>query len=309
MRLRHDVAVRAVRFAATTPPARRPGLDALETADASSIAPSNPIVSIGPIRALPGVDELLAGRRDHVVAVSPIVGGAALKGPADRMLAELGHEPTVVGVARLYAPIAATLVIDPADAALAATVEAAGMRALVVPSVMTTPRPRPRSTATSSRRHPRLARRTTPDAQRSLGARIAARPSSSGGPGRPAEVDPGPDRRDREAGQLVDRRRTYTGGGPAAASSAHRSRTDVCTPVPMLTTRPLPRRPDRTRASTTSSTNTKSRVWRPSPAMRGASPPRGGRDRRGDHATVGPLARAVHQATARAVNSMPERSR
>ncbi len=102
------------------------------------IAPSNPIVSIGPIRALRGVDELLAERRESVVAVSPIVGGAALKGPADRMLADLGHESSVVGVAELYRSIAATLVIDPADESLAAAVEAAGMRCVVTPSVMTT---------------------------------------------------------------------------------------------------------------------------------------------------------------------------
>jgi LPPG:FO 2-phospho-L-lactate transferase len=137
VRLRHAVAVRAVRFAGSA--AARPTgevLDALAGAEGIAIAPSNPIVSIGPVRALPGVDDVLARRRDHVVAVSPIVGGAALKGPADRMLGELGHEPSVVGVARLYAPIASTLVIDPADAALAPAVEAAGMRALVVPSVM-----------------------------------------------------------------------------------------------------------------------------------------------------------------------------
>ena len=138
VRLRHAVPVRAVRFA-TTEVARPTSevLDALDTAGSIVVAPSNPIVSIGPVRALPSVDEMLARRRDHVVAVSPIVGGAALKGPADRMLAELGHEPSVTGIARLYAPIAATLVIDPADAALAPAVEAAGMRAVVVPSVMT----------------------------------------------------------------------------------------------------------------------------------------------------------------------------
>jgi LPPG:FO 2-phospho-L-lactate transferase len=96
-------------------------------------------VSIGPIRALPDIDELLARRRDRTVAVSPIVGGAALKGPADRMLAELGHEASVVGVARLYAPIAAALVIDPVDADLAADVERAGMRAIVQPSIMAAP--------------------------------------------------------------------------------------------------------------------------------------------------------------------------
>ena len=138
VRLRHDVPVRAIRFAGTAAPTRAVRT-ALETAGAIVIAPSNPLVSIGPVRALPGVDEVLAARREHVVAVSPIVGGAALKGPADRMLAELGHEPSVVGVARLYAPVAATLVIDPVDAELAAAVEAVGVRAVVVPSVMSTP--------------------------------------------------------------------------------------------------------------------------------------------------------------------------
>jgi LPPG:FO 2-phospho-L-lactate transferase len=137
VRLRHAVPVAAVELAAGRP--TEEVTDALQVADVVAIAPSNPLVSIGPIRALHGVDELLAARRDSVVAVSPIVGGAALKGPADRMLAELGHEPSVVGVARLYAPIASALVIDPADADLAARVEAAGMRAVVTPSVMTDP--------------------------------------------------------------------------------------------------------------------------------------------------------------------------
>lgn len=138
VRLRHAVAVRGVRFAgARTARPSAEVLDALGTAATIVVAPSNPLVSIGPVRALPGVDDLLARRRADVVAVSPLVGGVALKGPADRMLAELGHESSVVGVARLYAPIAATLVIDPADAALAPAVEAAGMRAAVVPSVMT----------------------------------------------------------------------------------------------------------------------------------------------------------------------------
>jgi LPPG:FO 2-phospho-L-lactate transferase len=138
VRLRHSVAVRAVRFGGAD--VARPTaevLDALDTAGKIVIAPSNPLVSIGPVRALHGIDDVLVRRRDAVVAVSPIVGGVALKGPADRLLAELGHEPSVVGVARLYASIAATLVIDPADAALAPAVEAAGLRAAVVPSVMT----------------------------------------------------------------------------------------------------------------------------------------------------------------------------
>ena len=130
VRLRHSVPVRAVRFIGDAAPTSHV-LDALSTAATIVIAPSNPIVSIGPVRSLPGIDELLIQRRDRVVAVSPIVGGAALKGPADHMLAELGHEPSVVGVARLYAPIAAALVIDPVDADRAAEVETAGMRAVV----------------------------------------------------------------------------------------------------------------------------------------------------------------------------------
>lgn len=136
VRLRHGVPIREVSFdhqgARLTDPARA----AIAGADAVVIAPSNPIVSIGPLRELPGVDALLAERRESVVAVSPIVGGAALKGPADRMLVELGMEPTVVGVAALYAPIAAALVIDPVDAALAEQVAACGITPVVVPSVM-----------------------------------------------------------------------------------------------------------------------------------------------------------------------------
>jgi LPPG:FO 2-phospho-L-lactate transferase len=139
VRLRHDVPVSGVRFtdegAAATPEV----LAALVEAATIIVAPSNPVVSIGPLRVMAGIEDVLRVRRDRVVAVSPIVGGAALKGPADHMMAELGHEPSVIGVARLYAPIAAALVIDPVDAALAAAVESAGMRAVVHPSVMSSP--------------------------------------------------------------------------------------------------------------------------------------------------------------------------
>lgn len=138
VRLRHAVPVHEVRFdgeARLSAQAR----SSMSDAEVIVIAPSNPLVSIGPIRHLPGVDDLLAARRESVVAVSPIVGGAALKGPADRMLVELGFEASVVGVARLYAPIASTLVIDPADEHLAPEVEAAGMRCVVTPSIMSTP--------------------------------------------------------------------------------------------------------------------------------------------------------------------------
>lgn len=137
---RHEVAVKSVRFdgapAASLTSAAR---SALTDAELVVIAPSNPIVSIGPIRAIAGVDGILAARRETVVAVSPIVGGAALKGPADRLMTELGVPATVAGVASLYAEVASVLVIDPLDAHLAAEVEAAGMRAVVTPSVMSVP--------------------------------------------------------------------------------------------------------------------------------------------------------------------------
>jgi len=137
---RHAVAVSGIRFdGAAEARLTVPAAAAVRDADALVIAPSNPIVSIGPIRALEGLDAALAARRDSVVAISPIIAGAALKGPADRMLAELGHEPSVVGVARLYAPICGTLVIDDADAALAAAVEAEGVRCVVAPTIMATP--------------------------------------------------------------------------------------------------------------------------------------------------------------------------
>jgi len=140
VRRRHDVAVRSVRIDGAERARPAPGvLEAIDGADRLVIAPSNPIVSIGPLLAVPGVREAVVARRDDTVAVSPIIAGAALKGPADRMLAELGHEASVVGIASLYAEIAGTLVIDEADADKAAAVEELGMRCLVRPTVMSRP--------------------------------------------------------------------------------------------------------------------------------------------------------------------------
>lgn len=137
VRERHGVPVRAVRLAGVEGARPAPGVaDAIRTARTIVICPSNPLVSIGPVLAVPGIGELVRARRDDVVAVSPIIAGRALKGPADRMLAELGHESSVVGVARLWAPYAATLVMDEADRDSVAEVEAAGMRPVVGPTVM-----------------------------------------------------------------------------------------------------------------------------------------------------------------------------
>ncbi|WP_432428794.1 2-phospho-L-lactate transferase [Salinilacustrithrix flava] len=133
----HAVPITAVRFEGAERARPAPGvLDALADADRIVVAPSNPIVSIGPLLAVDGIRDALVEHRSRVVAVSPIIAGAALKGPADRMLTELGHEPSVVGVARLYRDVAATLVIDDADAARAPEVEAEGMACIVTGTVM-----------------------------------------------------------------------------------------------------------------------------------------------------------------------------
>jgi LPPG:FO 2-phospho-L-lactate transferase len=136
----HSVAVTSVRFAGVENAlAAKDVLESIGSASRVVIAPSNPIVSIGPVLAVAGVRAGLQRRRDDVVAISPIIAGAALKGPADRLMTELGHEATVVGVARLYREIAGTLVIDTADEALAGAVEAEGMRCIVAPTIMTGP--------------------------------------------------------------------------------------------------------------------------------------------------------------------------
>ena len=140
VRLGHSVAVESVRFDGASESLPGPGvLDALADADVVVIAPSNPIVSIGPLLAVPGIAEALRSRRADTVAVSPIVAGVALKGPADRLMRELGHEASVVGVARIYRDIAATLVVDTADAGLAAAVEAEGMACVVTDTIMSSP--------------------------------------------------------------------------------------------------------------------------------------------------------------------------
>jgi LPPG:FO 2-phospho-L-lactate transferase len=130
-----EVRFRGIETACITPEAGA----AIEAAEVIVIAPSNPIVSTGPILALPGVREALGGasrRGTPIVAVSGIVGGRALRGPADRMLATLGHEPTALGVARIYQGVADRFVLDRVDEALVSEVEALGMRTLVTDTIM-----------------------------------------------------------------------------------------------------------------------------------------------------------------------------
>lgn len=131
----HEVRFRGVEAARATTEVQ----EAISVADAIVIGPSNPIVSLGPILALPGMREALAGaagRGAPVVAVSPIVAGRALRGPADRMLVSLGHESSALGVARLYAGVATGFVLDSRDAALEPTIAALGLATLVTDTVM-----------------------------------------------------------------------------------------------------------------------------------------------------------------------------
>jgi LPPG:FO 2-phospho-L-lactate transferase len=135
-----EPAVRAVRFdgmAAARPTAEV--LAALAGADLIVIGPSNPIVSLGPILALPGLAPSIATARDRgvaVMAVSAIVGGRALKGPADRMLASLGHESSARGVAAILAPHTDAFVLDAVDAESEPAIAALGLRTHVTDTIM-----------------------------------------------------------------------------------------------------------------------------------------------------------------------------
>ena len=114
-------------------------LEAIADASVVVVAPSNPIVSVGPILAIAGLREALASARARgvpVVAISGIVGGKALKGPADRMLASLGHESSALGVARLYADWVDTFVLDEVDGTLRPAIEALGLQVVVTDTIM-----------------------------------------------------------------------------------------------------------------------------------------------------------------------------
>jgi LPPG:FO 2-phospho-L-lactate transferase len=132
----YEVRFRGVESASATPEV----IAAIARADVIVVAPSNPIVSIDPILAVPGVrpalDEARA-RRIPLAAVSGIVGGRALKGPADRMLASLGEEPTALGVARRFAPLLSHFVLDRVDASLEPDIRGLGLETLVTDTIMT----------------------------------------------------------------------------------------------------------------------------------------------------------------------------
>jgi LPPG:FO 2-phospho-L-lactate transferase len=136
---RTEPLVQGIRFTSAESAAPAPGVsEAIREADRILICPSNPLISIGPILAVPGIRDELRAKKQKVFAVCPIVGGKSLKGPSDKMLAQLSHNPNALGVAKLYADFTATFVIDPADKSQSAAISALGMKVAVLPTVMKT---------------------------------------------------------------------------------------------------------------------------------------------------------------------------
>jgi LPPG:FO 2-phospho-L-lactate transferase len=140
VRHRHSIPVSGIAIEGAEAARPAPGvLEAIGGAERIVISPSNPLISVAPILAIPGVREALRARRTDVVAVSPLIGGRALKGPADRLLVELGHEASPAGIAACYRDVAGTLVIDTQDEGLAGSVEALGLACRVTGTIMRDP--------------------------------------------------------------------------------------------------------------------------------------------------------------------------
>ena len=138
VRRRARDAVLSVRLAGVEEARPAPGvLEAVAEARAVVVCPSNPILSIGPILAVPGIREALRNTRAPVAAISPIVGGRALKGPAARMMRSMGLRPSALQVAELYRDFLDVFVLDRLDESLAPRIEALGMRAVVTNTIMT----------------------------------------------------------------------------------------------------------------------------------------------------------------------------
>jgi LPPG:FO 2-phospho-L-lactate transferase len=111
-------------------------LETLERAERIIVAPSNPCISIGPILAVPGISDCLRSRRDDVVAISPLISGRAVKGPAEHMMRTLGLTPSCVGVAELYQSWCSTMIIDERDSHEADAICALNMQAHITNTLM-----------------------------------------------------------------------------------------------------------------------------------------------------------------------------
>lgn len=137
VKLRAEPAIREIAFDGAQSAHAAPGvLEAIAGAAGIVICPSNPLISIGPILAVPGIRDALKRRRSDVVAVCPIVSGKSLKGPSDKMLAQLGLEASGLGVAALYRDFCGTFILDSADAEQRSSIEGLGVNVVIAPTVM-----------------------------------------------------------------------------------------------------------------------------------------------------------------------------
>lgn len=137
---RHSVPVSKITFRGVevaTPTAE--SISAIENSSHILFAPSNPLLSIAPILAIPGMTEALKVRRESVAAVSPLIGGRALKGPADHLMTEMGFESSSYGVAAYYGDLVGHWFIDETDAADAPRIESLGASVSILPTVMSDP--------------------------------------------------------------------------------------------------------------------------------------------------------------------------
>jgi LPPG:FO 2-phospho-L-lactate transferase len=139
IRRRTEPKITGLRFEGIESARPAPGvLDAIAAADAIVLAPSNPLISLGPILAVPGIREALQARKDVSLAISPIVGGRSLKGPTDRMLRDLGMEVSATTVARLFRDIVDHFLLDQQDAAEAPAIRALGLEVTTAQTLMGT---------------------------------------------------------------------------------------------------------------------------------------------------------------------------
>ena len=137
VRHKHDLRITEVNFRGAKDATPGPKvIQEINEAAAIIIAPSNPIVSIGPILAIPGISEALQKKKQRTIAISGIINGKALKGPADRMLHDLGHEVSSTGIAKIYRSVASKFVLDEADASHAVEVEKLGYKCLTTNTVI-----------------------------------------------------------------------------------------------------------------------------------------------------------------------------
>lgn len=137
VKLRTEPTIREIDFEGVEMAHAGPGvLEAIAEARGIVICPSNPLISIGPILAVPGIRDALRRRRSDVVAICPIVGGKSLKGPSDKMLTQLNLEASASGVAKLYRDFCGTFVLDSADTEQRAAIESLGIKVIVAPTVM-----------------------------------------------------------------------------------------------------------------------------------------------------------------------------